>query len=310
MKIAIFILFLCLLCLYIYPFLCYSKITFKKKYTIKHDTKLYTYNSSISKENGDYVVYSRVDNAVDSTKKRETYLGITILDQHFNIKNQYMKSQNRDGNVIEDLRVFFYKNQKYFIGSMYELFLNKTVLNKFRPVILCNDKIIEIVEDNQLLYNNKNLIPFMVNDNLYIIKNHNPLEIIKVIEITDKCYTIPHYKAKYNSLFPKLRGNTLYIPFKENKMIGITHIFNTSFSRNYVHYITVIDITDINHPYIEKISDPLCFTGLCGIEFIMGFIESYDKNSYIVTLGKNDKSCYIVEISKEYVYELLNGKTG
>ena len=27
-------------------------------------------------------------------------------------------------------------------------------------------------------------------------------------------------------------------------------------------------------------------------------------------LGKNDKSCYIVEISKEYVYELLNGKTG
>lgn len=307
MKIVLYI-FLFLLCLYIYPFFCYSNITLKKKYTIKHDTKLYTYNSSISKENGDYVVYSRVDNMVDFIEKREIYLGITILDQHFNIKNQYMKNQNRDENVIEDLRVFFYKNQKYFIGSMYELVLNNILLNNsFRPVILHNDRIIEIVEDNELLYKNKNLVPFIVNDDLYIIKNHNPLEIIKVIEITDKCYTIPHYKAKYNSLFPNLRGNTLYIPFKENKMIGITHIFNTSFFvfKNYVHYITIIDITDINHPYIEKISDPLCFSGLCGIEFIMGFIESYDKSSYIVTLGKNDRSCHIVEISKEYVYELL-----
>ena len=299
--------------LYMRPFFTYKSIDYKNKKEIKHhmDKKLLTYNSSISKENDDYVIYSRVDNMISEFhSKRRVYLGVTVLDKDFNVKNQYAINTGKDQNkVIEDLRVFFVHDKKYFIGTIYELVLNNIFGNSmFYPIML--DEMyntIDVVDEKGIMYNNKNLVPYMIHNNLYFIKNHNPLEILKVVTLSDKCYTKSHYKAPVDPNFPKLRGNTLYIPYMDNKLLGITHTFTNSLFilRNYTHYLTILDVTDVNKPFIERISDPLCLTGFCGVEFVMGLTESFDKNSYLITLGKEDKSSFIIEITKDYVYQQL-----
>jgi hypothetical protein len=57
-----------------------------------------------------------------------------------------------------------------------------------------------------------------------------------------------------------------------------------------------------NDIYIEKVSKPICFLGDCGIEFVMGFIESFDTKNYIITLGKNDDSSFIVSFPKKDLF--------
>ena len=323
-KIVVIIIIIILISIYYYYYFgyhnyYYENIKYNNKYTIeiKNKENLLTYNSSISKENGNYIIYSRVDNMktlpiiYDVNKYRKIYLGITVLDKNFNILYSKIENENiQNKDMYEDLRVFFFKNKKYFLGCC----CKRNTLNFypiFYPIILDEKyNIINIVDEkNNLYYSNKNFIPIIMNYELYIIKYHNPLEILKVIKIDDnKCYTINYFKGKLNNNLPKLRGSTTYLQFSENYLLGITHTMNIKllFSSVYRHYITLINISDINNPYIEKISEPLCLLENCGIEFVMGFIESYHENKYIITLGKNDKTSHIIEIEKEYIYQLLN----
>jgi hypothetical protein len=281
---------------------------------------LHSYNCCISKENNEYILYTRIDNFIsgddfsfnkiikyinlflykDLFKKenRITYLGITRLNYNFEENNLYKTQFIKFDDIIEDLRVFYYKNFKFFIGTLVE------DMDKFCPIVL-NDKfnLINIFDENEeKLYGNKNLIPLILNSSLYLIKNHNPLEILKVSYIDNEILkVIPYYKGNYNKKIKKIRGNTLYIPFEKNKLIGITH--SCDLFRNYTHYFTILNIEDINNPYIEFISKPICFLGNCGIEFVMGIQESFDNKKYIISLGKDDNKSYLISIEKSYVIQ-------
>jgi len=57
-----------------------------------------------------------------------------------------------------------------------------------------------------------------------------------------------------------------------------------------------------DNPYIEKISKPICFMGNCGIEFVMGFIESFDGQNFI---SKNDTSAHVIFLSKKELFANL-----
>jgi hypothetical protein len=282
--------------------------------------KIFPYNSSISKEGDYYYIYTRIDNNPNcansiwrkikeflNKENTEIFLGITKLDKDL---------KHKDFNIIkfknsyEDLRVFFYKNKKYFIGTKFDE-------NGIYPILLDqNYKKIDIVDiNNKPFYKNKNFIPIIIDSDIYIIKNHNPLEILKVLYKTPEKWILSnHYKGYYDRRIPNIRGNTLYLPYynDNNKLISITHDvenklnLGTKFNhilglKIYRHYFTILNIQDINNPYIEKISSPICILGNCGIEFVMGFIESFDKNNYIITLGKEDKESYISIISKDKV---------
>ena len=51
--------------------------------------------------------------------KRIVYLGVTETDKDFTIKKQYIINVSKDDKVFEDLRVFFVKCKKFFIGTSY-----------------------------------------------------------------------------------------------------------------------------------------------------------------------------------------------
>ena len=148
---------------------------------------------------------------------------------------------------------------------------------------------------------NKNFIPFEIEGELYMIKNHNPLEILKAEQKENSFITDLYYSSEKRDDIPQLRGSTLYIPLGGGRFLGITHTVNLY--KKYRHYFTILNASDPKNIYIEKVSNPLCMLGGCGIEFVMGFIESFDKKSYVITLGKKDHTSHLVVIKKEDVNE-------
>jgi hypothetical protein len=236
----------------------------------KSKYQLFPYNSSISKEGDYYYIYTRIDNnsncgnslwrkIKDRLKKENTeiFLGITQLDKNFNYKNfNIIKFEDS----YEDLRVFFYNDNKYFIGTKFDK-------NGSYPILLDqNYNQINILDThNKPFYANKNFIPININSEIYVIKNHNPLEILKVVSQNSENWLLSeHYKGKYEKNIPKLRGNTLYLPYSNNKLISITHDVDNkinlgSFATDmlglkvYRHYFTILNIDDINEN--EYLSD-------------------------------------------------------
>ena len=261
--------------------------------------KLYIYNSSIMKDDEKYIIYSRIDDTkksflkkiLDFFKKseRDLYFSISILDKNFNLISQKIEKTS-NSYLIEDLRVFYWKNKKFFIGTKFD--------KEFFPIII--DEFYNsynIVQDMKIYKGNKNFIPFILNEKLYIIKNHNPFELLYVNKIDQDFHTIDYILSDKRKDIPNLRGSTTYLFFSKNRYIGITH---ECFNRNYVHYFTILNTE--NDIYIEKVSKPICFLGYCGIEFAMGFIESFDGKNYIITLGKNDDSSFIVSFPKKDLF--------
>ena len=258
---------------------------------------LHSYNSSISKENENYIVYSRIDTwPFENTNNK--FLGVSTLDKNFNLVSQKI-DRLTPGLILEDFRPFFWENKKFFIGSF------KYTTNRiFYPIILDEQyNIFNVLDKDLKTYdNNKNFIPFEIKGELYMIKNHNPLEIVKVEKILDNNFiTDLYYSDKKRDDIPLLRGSTLYEPLGGGRFIGITHTVNLY--KKYRHYFTILNVSDPKNIYIEKVSKPLCLLGGCGIEFVMGFVESFDTKNYVITLGKKDRTSHLVVIKKEDVDE-------
>ena len=323
LKFIIINIIICLILLYVYIIINKNKhknIAYNNAIIFQQlkDTYFYENNSSIIKENEQYIVYTRISNFSDPSAKViynilaflglikfVNKLGITVYDKNFNIIYQNINNLENDRDLsIEDLLVFLINDKKYFIGTSR---CNASLTNKyFYPIILDeNFKIYDIVDKyGEKLYGNKNLVPIGIN---YLIINHNPLELLKIEKFDNNmCFTSSFYKGIKQENFPNLRGSTPYIKIDDNKFIGIVHsteykLFN---SRNYYHYFVIINFNN-NNPYIEKISKPICFMGNCGIEFVMGFIESFDRQNFIITLGKNDTSAHVIFLSKKELFANL-----
>jgi predicted GH43/DUF377 family glycosyl hydrolase len=277
--------------------------TYNKQIDFDLPYPLHSHNSSISKEKENYVVYSRIDTFPFTSPENRGHisLGISILDKNFNIISQKIETPS-PGLIIEDLRSFFWKNKKYFIGSYY---YNNPL---FCPVILDEKyNIYHILDKDLKTYTkNKNFIPIEIQGQLYIIKNHNPLEILKV-DKKENFLTDLYFSSEKRDDIPDLRGSTLYEPIGAGRFLGITHTVNLL--KKYRHYFTILNTSDPKNMYIEKVSKPLCVLGGCGIEFVMGFTESFDRKSYVITLGKKDLTSHIVVINKEDVNDYFTENT-
>lgn len=299
----------------------YIKVKEKLKYCIKFrdlDNNYYENNSSVIKLGERYIVYTRISNYSDITypiirgfywfyinvlklDKFYNLLGVTEYDYNFNIISQKIEKPNikNDKLSIEDLRAFIMNDNIYLMGIA-----SDHSLKKFWPVILFNDySIYDILDmNNNRYYGDKNLV--FINNSKLIIKNHNPLEILKIEDVYSKSViTSTYFKGKYEKNKPNFRGSSNYLNIGGDRYIGIVHSVDYKIiGRDYMHYFLILNVGDNENVYIERISKPLCFSGNCGVEFVMGLEESLDAKNYVVTLGKNDSSSYIILVSKETVF--------
>lgn len=320
----------------------YTLLNYYKLYKIDFDllnSNLRSFNTSVSKEDDKYVFYTRIDDFYNDynfknclmNKKREEFIGVTVYDKNFKkisykIENCLDYFENRN-HILEDFRVFFYKNKKYMLtnfyyNSYYSNFISEKQEQIFYPVVIdynnrynFQKNLIKIVDKDKNVYKGmKNFIPIIIGEDLYMIKNHNPLEIGKCF-FDNKNNEILYndiYNGKFNKNIPNIRGSTTYLSYsydnksnKSNKYIGIVHDVVKYYKKVYRHYFVLLDFTDLKNPYIERISKPFCFLGDCGIEFVMGFEETYDRKNYIISLGKEDKESYFIVMNKESINRLL-----
>jgi hypothetical protein len=268
-----------------------------------------TYNSSIikNKEKDGYILFSRESNQTKCygnynflKKNAMNNLVIKFLDSNFDkIKKNVINLNN-----LADVRSFYYNNNIYLIGTWLKNFNDfETNNNTCMCIIDPKFNITKLYIEGTKLFEKKekNWMPIIINDKLFIVVEHNPLTIVEPNLLSGECKII--YKGKYNKNIPKLRGNTPYIHLGNNIYLGITHIaFNNLFSffQKYLHYFTIIDM----NTYKIKISKPICFLGNCGIEFVMGFIDD-EQGNYIITFGKNDCTENIMIIPKNDVLSLF-----
>lgn len=286
-------------------------INYPKSYYNYNDNEIVIpHNSSVIKENNQYIVYTRIDvYSSDKNKNRSgCHLGVSIFNKDLKPVSSKIDRFNVEGIIIEDLRVFKWLGKKYFIGTKWD--------KDFYPVILDEFYNIYSIDDNKGSYfkGNKNFSPLIHNNKLFLVINHNPLEIINVKSIENKDQNIvkteEYIKYSYDKNIPNIRGNTPYINIGNNRYLSITHTLSHTLNpinillngkKTYKHFFTILNLEDPYNPYIEKNSKPLCLLGNCGIEFVMGLEKSFDNNSYIISFGKNDNKAHLASISKDKV---------
>jgi hypothetical protein len=291
--------------------------------TIIISDKPYLLNSSSSsiinykKQNYSYLLLTRFTNykldIIGNTKNLDNYnYNISLnklyyLDDKYNIiKKHYYFTNDLNTDIeykgVEDVRLFLFKNNIYYIGSAFNDETNK----------------IEIVSDifnleNNILNKNfirrsfnsdfnweKNWVFFENNNSLYVIYKWFPLTICNIdyqakqINIIKEINNIPFF-------FKRFRGSTCGLIY-DNKIWFIVH-----FTRqiqfinkpNYLHCFVVLD-TSLN---LIGYSEPFNFENNL-VEYCIGLTLSIN-NNFIITYSCLDKTTKLSVFSPSYINSLI-----
>jgi hypothetical protein len=229
---------------------------------------------------------------------------ISVLDKFFNeVKFKYLFADNFNSKYvgIEDIRLFNFNNELYFIGSMYnpnnnrvEIVSNKYMLwKKFQPItIKPSFKSDFNWEKNWVFFNN--------NNEINIIYKWYPIYICKIDYITHKLNLIKSIE-NLPIIFNNFRGSTNGIHY-DNRIWFIVHQQNTviNYIKSYVHNFVVFDknMNLIGYSESFKFENKL-------IEFCIG-MELTDKNNFVITYSTLDSTSKLVIFSPNYVSSLIN----
>lgn len=229
---------------------------------------------------------------------------ITILDNFFNeISFKYLFPENLNAkyNGFEDIRLFNFKNEIYFIGSFYNSETNK----------------VQIISDNYSYYKNykstiisptfktnfnweKNWVFFENNNELNVIYKWFPIYICK-IDYSNKELNLIKSIENLPDIFNKFRGSTNGIKY-DNKIWFIVHQQNIIINniKNYVHNFVVFD----NNMNLLGYSNSFNFENSL-VEFCLGMELTFN-NNFVITYSKLDSYSKLVVFSPNYINSLIN----
>lgn len=243
--------------------------------------------------------YSNLNN-----KKCITLNKICVLDKYFNvIFTKYIFPNDYESKYvgIEDIRLFNFKKQLYFIGSYYNKINDKVqiVSNTFN----LNDNTFEPIIINpsfETTFNwEKNWVFFEKNDELYVIYKWNPIFICKIDYANKKLHLIKSI-SDLPAIFSNFRGSTNGLNYN-NKIYFIVHQQNKIINeiKGYTHNFVVFD----NNMNLIGYSKSFNFENKL-IEFCIG-LELSHRNRFIITYSSLDSSTKLIVLSPEFVDSLI-----
>ena len=239
----------------------------------------------------------------NSSGKCVTINKMSIIDKFFNeVSFKYLFPENYDAKYvgIEDIRLFNFKDEIYFIGSYYnqannkvQIVSNKYILGeKYNPLIINPTFITSFNwEKNWVFFNNNN-------DEINIIYKWDPIYICK-IDYNKKELNLVKEIGNLPSIFSKFRGSTNGIEYND-KIWFIVHQQNTVIyeTKNYLHNFVVFD----KNMNLLGYSNAFNFENKL-VEFCIGMILY--NNNFIITYSTLDKTTKVVVFSPEYVNSLI-----
>jgi len=236
---------------------------------------------------------------------------ILYLDKHFNVCDKYwipIKPRNNiQYNGIEDVRLFNYNNQIYYIGSYYD---NNKIGIVSAPINILSSPIYKLnwIEPNFNTSNNweKNWVFFEYNNlkisanKLCIIYKWKPLYICQInYEPYSNKLNLIKVNNKVPKLFYKFRGSTNGVTY-DNKIWFITHFHHIIGGiRKYLHCFIVFDL-DMN---LIGYSSPFNFRNRL-IEFCIGMIEN--NHNFIITYSVLDKTSELMVVPISNIQSIIH----
>jgi hypothetical protein len=261
--------------------------------------------------NDKYVVNTRLINyKLDSIGKSNinsnciTINKISILDKFYNeINSKYLFPDNYKSKYsgIEDIRLFNFKSDVYFIGSYYNDKNNKVqiVSNKYNIGENYNPLIINPTFKTEFNWE-KNWVFFENNDQLNIIYKWNPIYICK-IDYANQNLNLIKSIENVPTIFNKFRGSTNGVKYND-KFWFIVHQQNNIIYdiKGYLHNFVVFD----KNMNLLGYSKAFNFENSV-VEFCIGFELSH-KNKFIITYSTLDSTTKLAVFSPEYINSLID----
>ena len=242
--------------------------------------------------------------SVNNYKKTITYNYIFILDNFFNIEKIEILNTFYDLAYpyigVEDIRLFNFNNEIYFIGTAYNKNTDKMCIvsnkynlgsNKYKPIFITPSfKTTNNWEKNWVFFNN--------NNELNVIYKWNPIYICKINYNTQNLDLIKE-NSDVPDFFNKFRGSTNGIEY-DNKIWFIVHIQNKLFEGK--KYYTHVFVCFNKNMELLGYSNEFNFENNI-VEFCIGLM--INNNNFVITYSTLDKTTKMCVLSSNYVNSLI-----
>lgn len=212
---------------------------------------------------------------------------------------------------LEDCRMFEFDDSTWFTCTtldtnpigMPQISLGKLSDNRFDRSIQV-EKLIPLMPPNPQRCE-KNWLPFIKNNEFYVIYSYDPFIIYKPILDFNMGIGLvnPHTICK-NTIpqhdFSHFSGSAGPIPFKDGKLVLVHETVYTNDQRIYMHRFVYLD-KDFN---IEKVSKPFIFLHK-GIEYCCGMTLDHSEKNLVLSIGIEDREAYLCTVDLETVIAML-----
>jgi len=217
---------------------------------------------------------------------------------------------------LEDMRLFWCGDEMLFSATSLELNGSPTIaMGAIQHVSLTEDSSPVIKHYAHMQKPNparqeKNWIPFAVDDTILSIYSFDPFVVLKCDIRTGKIGLVSNTPQAF--VISNLRGSSGLIEY-EDGYLTVTHqitVFNNR--RYYFHrflYFEIDESTDFHQYVVRKLSRPFYFLEK-DVEFCSGMVYTPSKSTVLLTMGLKDREAYLFEVTTKYIKEMLtNGTT-
>jgi len=202
---------------------------------------------------------------------------------------------------LEDMKIFEFKNEIYFTATSRELHpqdVPKICLGKLEK-----NGDYYIVNKVTLLHGpepdrcEKNWLPFIMNDELYVVYSYSPFIIYKPNMETGHCEQV--INKNYNLDMTRFRGSAAPIRFDDGYLLMIHEVIWQN-ARTYIHRFLYLD----KNFELKKLSQPFTFKHT-GVEFCSSMTLDHSNDKLIMGMGIEDKDGCLCIASADSVRSLL-----
>jgi hypothetical protein len=145
----------------------------------------------------------------------------------------------------------------------------------------------------------KNWLPFIKDETLYVIYSYSPFVIYQLDIETGDCILDLSYEPTYD--FTQFRGSAGPIPFDDGYLVLIHEVTYTSDqSRCYLHRFVYLD----HRFFVKKISKPFTFLHQ-GVEFCGSMTLNHEENQLILAIGIEDNKAYLCTVDLNTIHSYL-----
>ena len=234
--------------------------------------------------------------------KLDSNMNIIFTKELINCSQLEMKKDLVQG--LEDLHLFSYKSQIYFVCSTYYTSVNGVDMckgaidfkNEGENDILLDD--IKILNYQNKLSCEKNWLPFVKGDKINYLYSQEPLRILS--ESVDNDFLETNL-LKYNTIdCSKHRGSGGPLLFNKGYLIIIHEVVWNGNGRTYMHKFILYD-ADFN---IKKVSLPFKFENT-NVDYCRSMTYSLDKKNVFLGVGLEDSEFRIYSIQTSDIEKLL-----